>query len=456
MLDRRSSKAVYPPGETKFSLKTTKRMLDEPGELLLECYERFGPVFTVRLFTNPTVFLLGPQANHYMTVSHASNFTIRESLFRDLIPIVGNGVLTVDGELHREMRHTVQPAFHSKSISSYFDVMCEETEDALDAIGSGVVDVNAWVRRLVLRISLRALFGLDPDGESVRRSTMVQTFEEDLAASALLRLPGPFSAWGRFKRNLAKLDQVIYEEIAARRAGGAEGTDVFSLLLKTCHEDGEPLTDVEVRDQMLTLLLASLDTTASTISFMLFELARHPEAAERVLAEQQAARLEGELGVEQFTGRQLPELEMVLEETLRLYPATWIGPRRAEESFELHGVTVPAGAYVNYSPLASHRLPDVFPEPNSFKPERFAPEAKAALPKGAYVPFGAGSRICIGMRFAQLAARTVATLALEQLELSPVEGFSLETRPRPMLKPRKGVPIQVAQRARRSELALAG
>jgi cytochrome P450 len=143
----------------------------------------------------------------------------------------------------------------------------------------------------------------------------------------------------------------------------------------------------------------------------------------------------------------LEQLEMVLEETLRKYPPAWIGPRKSLAAFEFEGHTVPSNAYVNYSSWASHHLPEVFPEPERFLPERFCSEAKAALPRGAYIPFGGGSRTCIGMRFGQLEIRTIATLILSRFQLELPEGFKLEIRQMPTISPKHGLPAIVRERA---------
>jgi cytochrome P450 len=137
----------------------------------------------------------------------------------------------------------------------------------------------------------------------------------------------------------------------------------------------------------------------------------------------------------------------VLEETLRKYPPAWIGPRRSLAPFEFEGRTVPGGAYVNYSSWASHHLPDVFAEPERFRPERFAPDARAAIPKGAYIPFGGGSRTCIGMRFGQLEVRAIATLILSRFALELPEDFELSIRQMPTISPRAGLPVLVRERA---------
>jgi cytochrome P450 len=453
--EERSNRGRYPPGETGFSIARTKRFAEDPRRLLVDCYQRFGSVFTVRILHAPTVFMIGPAANHYMTVSGASNFTIRESHFRDLVSVVGDGILTTDGEYHRRMRRVVLPALHHERVASYFDAMVEETERALDGLASGqIVDVHAWARGLVQRIGLRNLFGLDPDGERVRSSGLLEIFAHIYSVPVeLMALRGPFTPWARLMRIVRKLDEVIYAEIAARRARGAESADVLGLLLDARDEDGEPLTDVQVRDQVMTLLLSGNETTASGLAFLIYELARHPDVAGRVAAELQDNLVGARPTVAQLAGGELTELEMAIDETLRMYPAVWIGPRRATEAFEFEGVTVPGGAYVDYCPLASHYLPDVFPEPECFKPERFSREAKAALPKGAYVPFGGGSRSCIGMRFAQLEIRTAATLLLNSFELGLPADFSLAVSPLPMLMPKGGVPVILSERAVRRDRA---
>jgi cytochrome P450 len=452
LLDERSKRAVYPPGETGFSLSRTVKFMRNARALLVDAYERFGPVFTLRLAHNQSVFMIGPEANHYMTVSNASNFTIRESHFRDVIAVVGDGVLTTDGDIHRAMRRIVLPAFHRESIASYSEIMLEEAQSALERITPGeVFDVNAWTRCLVLRVSMRALLGLDPDSERPEMSNVVSLLDKPSPAAGATRLiPGPLSPWGRLMRRLREFDRLIFTEISQRRAKGGGGTDVLSLLIDARDEDGDSLTDLQVRDQLMTLLLSGGETTTSSITFLLYELARHPDVADRIIAEQQAA-LDGPPRVEQLTGGDLVELEMALEETLRLFPAVWIGPRRAVETFEFNGVSVPAGAYVDYCPLASHYLPEVFPEPESFRPERFTPDAKAALPKGAYIPFGGGPRMCIGMRFAQLEIRMIVTLLLQRFELSLPDDFSLSVGQLPMLMPKKGLSLVARERTRRPE-----
>jgi cytochrome P450 len=453
LLDERSATVPFPPGETRPSLARTQRFANEPLPLLLESYERFGPVFTLRLFHANSVFALGPAANHYITVSHASNFLYRTSYFRDLIGFAGDGLLTTDGSFHRASRRIMLPAFHHERIASSLDTMVEETTTALGSFVSGAtIDLYAWTRRLALRIAMRALFGLNPDGPAARSIDAAALFEQTLSFYArdytLRMLRGPFSPWDRQQKATRALTRLIYSEISHRRATGERGDDVLSLLIDATDEDGQTaLSDLQIRDEVMTLLFAGHDTTTSTIAFMFYELARHPDIVARLLAEQDA-QLGGSLPTPaQLMGDGLPYLEQVLDETLRLYPPAWVGPRRAVAPFELHGHTVPGGAFVNYCSWASHRLPNVFPEPDSFRPERFSPDAKAALPRGAYIPFGGGSRTCIGMRFGQLEVRTIATLILSRFALSPPSDFRLTIRQMPTISPREGLPMGIAPRA---------
>jgi cytochrome P450 len=167
----------------------------------------------------------------------------------------------------------------------------------------------------------------------------------------------------------------------------------------------------------------------------------------RLQAEQASEFIDGRPAPSQLLAGELSALEMVLDETLRKYPPAWVGPRRSIEPFEFEGFTVPGRAFVNYSSWASHHLPDVFDEPEEFRPERFSPGARAALPKGAYVPFGAGSRTCIGMRFGQLEVRTIATLLLSNFAFSLPPDFRLQIRQMPTISPKHGLPMRLRPRA---------
>jgi len=441
----------YPPGPSHFSPRNTLAIVHDPLPLLLGLYERHGPVFTTRLFHGKQVWMLGPEANHYVLVSHPENFIWREGSFGDLIPLLGDGLLTTDGAYHDRARRIMMPAFHREQINAATQAMIAETLSATTPWRDGdVVDVYEWMRTLAMRIAMRALLGLDPD-DSAKGAAAAQHFERALAfygTDAHQRIRrDPRSAWRRMIRSRAALDEIVYAEIARRRSSpDPERMDILSLLTSARDEDGSRLGDSEVRDQLMTLMFAGHDTSTSTVTFLLYELARSPRALSELVAE-----LDGALGGEppgaEALHRDLPYLEMVVDETLRLYPPAWIGPRRATADFEFSGCEIPAGAYVNYCSWASHRLPHVFEDPGEFAPERFSRERKTALPRGAYVPFGGGSRICIGKRFGQTEVKLVTSILLQRHRLELLPGHDMRVRQMPTLGPKGGLPMRVRPRA---------
>jgi cytochrome P450 len=428
----RRARGGYPPGDVRPSVRRTHRMIADPLSLLLEAYERHGPVFSLRILNARNIFMLGPEANHFMLVSHADRFRWRDGGFGDLIPLLGDGLLTIDGEFHRQSRRIMLPAFHHERVRSAQAVMEEEVERALAPWQDGLeLDLYAWARELALRVAMRALFGFDPDA---RAGSMrpAKEFERALGYYGreywLQVLRGPGTPWRAMASARARLDRLIYAEIAQRRQTGARGEDVLSLLLDA------PFSDRHVRDHVMTLLFAGHDTTTATIAFLFYELARHPAVADAIATGPAAL------------------LDQALEETLRLYPPAWIGPRRAAQPFEFGGHRVAAGMPVNYSSWASHRLPGVWDAPDEFRPERFSPAQRARIPKGAYVPFGGGSRICLGMRFGQLEIKTIAAAVTERFRVELPDGFRLRIRQTPTLGPAGGLPVRIRVARERREV----
>jgi cytochrome P450 len=444
------ARGTYPPGPQSFSFGRTLQAARDPLPLLLSLYEQHGPIFSVRLLHHPVIFMLGPEANHFITVAHPENFHWRESSFGDLIPLLGDGLLTIDDAYHDRAREIMMPAFHREQVAASVAAMVAEATLAIDRLRPGqVVDVYEWMRGVAMRIAMRALLGLDPD-EAGKGAAAAEHFERALgfygADFHLRLLRGPGSPWSKMVRSRAVLDEIVYGEIAQRRGKpDPEKMDILSLLIGVRDEAGEGFTDKEVRDQVMTLMFAGHDTSTSTLTFMLHELARHPDVVAK-LCEEQDQMLGGEAPDIDRLEREMPYLDMVLDEVLRLYPPAWIGPRRAVRDFEFGGHRVTRGAYVNYCSWASHRLPEVFPEPEAFIPERFGRERKAALPRGAYVPFGGGRRICIGKRFGQIEVKLVATMLLQKLRLDAMPGRVMTVRQMPTLSPRGGLKMRVLPR----------
>jgi cytochrome P450 len=426
-LDRRvaSGSIPFPPGDTRFSMARTMGFTRDPLTPLLAAYEQHGPVFTQRLFHQNIVFVLGPEANHHLLVSNAANYSWRDGHYGDLMPLLGDGMLAIDGAFHRLTRKAMLPMFHRERIARSQELMVSEVDQALAGWQAGTeLDLYHWTRELALRIAMRALFGIDP--ESARgHADAAQEFENALSFWSkdyvLQVLRGPGTPWNKMRAASRRLDTIIYAEINRRRETDALGDDLLGLLLETQDGDGLLLTDRNIRDEVMTLLFAGHDTTTSTLTFLFYELARHPHLAES------------------------PDFDLTtaLDETLRLYPPAWIGPRRSIGEATIAGTPIPAGVPVQYSSWVSHHLPDVWENPFAFRPERFAPGARESIPKGAYVPFGGGSRTCIGMRFGQAEIAVMATKILERFRLEVSPSYRLRVRQMPTIGPRDGLPVTV-------------
>jgi cytochrome P450 len=447
-----------PPGEMSFSPRRTHEFQRDTLRMLLGYYERFGPIFTFRSLHRPIVAMIGPEANHFVTVSGAENFSWRLGMFGEqLTPLIGAGLITTDWEYHDRARRIMMPAFHRRQLDGAVEVMVDEAARALDTWTVGAsIDFYEWVRDLAMNIAMRALVGLDPRAGGIGHEA-AEVFERALAyydtESVLTLLRGPGTPWARMQANRRKLDAIIFEQIELRRAAGTErGDDILSMLLGAHDEEGTGFSAEEVRDQLMHLLFGGHDTTSSTLSFLIYELSRHPDVLQRVLEEQDRV-LGGRTPTAEELLNGLPYLSMVVDETLRLYPPVWFGPRMSVKPFEFQGHRVPAGVHVIHSSWVSHRLPEVFPNPEAFIPERFSPESRRELPNGAYIPFGGGQRICIGKRFGQLVVKAVASAVVARFGCELAPGYELRIGKLPTLSPEGGMPVRV--RARQPALARA-
>ena len=442
-------RAKLPPGSTAPSWSHTRRIISDPLGLVLEHQRRFGPVFTIRLLHEPIVWAIGAEVNHQILVSEFDAFQWREGRFADLWPLLGDGLLNTDGGYHRDFRMLLLPAFHREYVAAMAQTMIEQAVAAVEALAEGeVVEIYRWTRALALRIALRGLLGMEAAEE--RERTMAVAFEAALAIHGepvlLQMVPGPGTPLTRAIAARRTLDRVIHAEIADRRRRGDPGRGVLGLLLSATDDADAPLDAGAVRDQAVTLLFAGHDTTTTTFTFLAHELGRNPRAGRAV--EEELDRMLGSRNpvAAELDGPALPVLERSLKETLRRYPAAWVGPRRTTRDVTLGGISVPAEIGVHYSSWATHHLPDLYPDPFRFDPDRFLPEREAGLPRGAYVPFGGGSRMCLGKRFGEYELRALAAVVFGRLRLEPLSARDPRVVTTPTLGPKGG--LQFVVRAR--------
>jgi len=381
-----------------------------------------GDLTRTRFFNKRVLFVVHPDLVHQLLVRDAAKYH-KSPAYRFLDRFLGQGLLNTDGEVWRRHRRLVQPAFHHARVQSYAQVMVDYAAETASSWGPGeVLAINREMMRLTLRVVAKALFSADVAGQARRIGEAIEVLLG--ATTATITTPIPPPAWlptplnRRSKRAVRALDEVVGEVIAARRRSGEDTGDLLSMLLLTQDDTGGGMSDKEVRDEAVTLISAGHETTANTLTWAFYLLAQHPDVDGRLQAE-----LRGVLGGRPPSFADLPDLpytEMVVKETLRLFPAAPEIGRQAVQDTTLGAHPVSKGTILVVPIHALHRDPRWFESPHAFRPERFAKGA-AAPPKLAYLPFGAGPRICIGNAFAQMEATLIlATLAQRhRLELLP-------------------------------------
>ena len=399
----------------------------------------YGDVVRVRVGPVPVYVVNSPDLLHTVMVRQARNFD-KGMQGQAARPVAGLGLSSSDGALHLRQRRLMQPAFHRERIAHYVQVMEEQAYAKAAAWELGEsLDVPEEMADLAAGIAVRALFSMELRPGT---TTAVRTALDEVMAGVvrsiltpgefLKRLPTP--ARRRFDAAVGYLRGTVTQIIAERRAGGEEHEDVLAMLLDARDADtGLPMDEQQLHDEVMTLLIAGTDTTALAMCWMFHELGRHPEVAERLHRE-----VTGHLGGRRVTFEDLPRLpyaRRVVDETLRLHSPAWMLMRRATAQVALGPVTLPKGAHVLLSPYAMHRDPQLYPEPDSFDPDRWLPERRAGLPRGAYVPFATGNRKCLGDQFAQAEMTVVAATVGARLRLTHLPGPGPREVPQFLIKP---------------------
>jgi cytochrome P450 len=355
--------------------------------------------------------------------------------------VLGDGLLTTDGDFHRQQRRLIQPAFHKQRVEAYAGIMVQHAQEMLDEWQPGEsIDVARAMRDLTLRIVAKSLFGVDlKEDHPELGAAFTNVIENPVGAPYSIRslaIDLPFTPYGKHMEGQRILNSYVYQLIDQRRQEGQDTGDVLSTLL-FAQEDGISMTNQQIRDETMTLFAAGHETTANALAWTFYLLSKHPPVLARLLAEVQS-KLAGRAPVVGDLA-QLPYLDWVVSESMRLYPPAWTQGRRSIEAFELEGYLFPAKTTVMISQWVLHRLPDIWGDPAVFRPERWDPVDGQKVPAGAYFPFGGGPRMCIGMPFAQLEARLLLATILQRYSPQLVPGYPVVPRPRVTLRPKYGV-----------------
>jgi cytochrome P450 len=397
----------------------------------------------------PILFFNTSDLVHGVLVDHAADFyggPVRHAAFG---AVTGNGLLVSEGEFHRRQRKAIAPAFQPRQIKGYADTMVSYAERAQTEWQDGaVVDVDREMTHITMSIIGKVLFDADVFTEADALGAAIKVAIEHMnyvfSNLAPLPLSWPLPRHRRTREALAFLKTRIQEMIDERRRSQVERDDLLSILLRTRDEDGQPMSDEQIRAEALTLFGAGHETTATALTWTWYLLATHPEIYQRLRDE-----VDGVL-----TGRspayddlaRLPYTLRVLKEAMRLYPPAYALSRVALRAVEIGGHLVRAGETVFISPYTLHRRPSYFPNPTRFDPERFTPENEAKLPRYAYMPFGAGPRICIGNHFALMEGHLLLAALAQRVTFALMPGQRIVPEPKVTARPRSGIQMVVARR----------
>ena len=419
----------------------------DPLRLFLSAAVEIGDVVGLRVGPWRGALVSAPEHVKHVLVTRVRNYP-KSPTYRALKLVLGNGLVTSEGELWQRQRRLAQPAFHRQRLAGFVDTFARCTGDLLTAWDGepdhAEVDIHREMQALTLRAVGLTLFSTELGGEASAVGTALARVlvKANALSESILPMPGwlPTPANFRFRRSLRVLDELVYRLIGERRAG-EELPDLLGMLVSATDETGtERMDDRQLRDEVMTLLLAGHETTANALTWAFYLLSTHPEVYRRLHEEARGlgGRMPtlGDLGALPYTGQ-------VLDEAMRLYPPAWILERQAVEDDEIGGYRIPAGSFVVVSPWTVHRNPRLWDNPEGFDPDRFAPAACEARPRHAYLPFGAGPRQCIGNNFALMEAKVMLAgiAARYRPEIVPGQRIALEAGI--TLRPKHGIRVRL-------------
>lgn len=437
--------ARRPQGYT--SLSRLRRYQENPLRFLVETAREQGRVAITFQFANARFFLVSdPEAAQRVLITNASNYR-KPDRYKVLKAVLGEGLLTNEGESWRRQRRAVQPIFHRERIAGFASQMASSTHTMLEgwrAHEGRPLDVAAEMMKLSLRVAGLTLFSVDLLGEADALGAAITTAIEhaNRAFKSVFTLPEfiPTPENLRFRAAMRRLDRVVQEMITERRGDGVDRGDLLSMLLATRDaESGEGMSDTQLRDEVMTMLLAGHETTANALSWTFYLLSKHPEAERRLRAEALEV-----LGEGAPTPQHLPRLAYttrVIQESMRLYPPAWSFGRQALADDELGGRRIPRGSTVVLAPYVIHRDAAHWENPEGFDPDRFLPERAKGRHKLAYLPFAAGTRKCVGTEFAMMELGLIVPMVVRACSLHLLPGAEVKPEASVTLRPKEGLPM---------------
>ncbi len=421
---------------------------DDPLKLFADATRAYGDNVRLKFAYLEYLLISDPSTIQHILVSNHTNYT-KSRNYQGLKVILGEGLLTSEGDFWKKQRKLSQPAFHREHMEGFLRQMADSTTDMLDRWssekrGDTSFDLHREMMRLTFRIVGRTLMSTELDGEARAIGDALNVTLEwaNQYVESVVRIPPwvPTPRNLRFMRAKETIDSLVDRIIAQRRVSSDLGHDLLGMLMGASDaETGEGMSDKQLRHEILTLVLAGHETTANALSFLFHLLSTHPDVARRV-----AAEVETVLSGRTPTLADLKRLEyttMVIEETLRLYPPAWVLERQSIADDVAGGFHIPKNTIIGISPYILHRNPALWDNPEGFDPERFSKARSAGRGKYHYLPFGGGPRFCIGNAFALMEMQVIVPMILQRARLDLVPGFRLELDPSVTLRPKHGIPM---------------
>ncbi len=449
MLKRVVTRPGLPPGPRGALIGGNLRQIGPRRvDFFLELARTYGPVASFRVGRHRIFLVSDPDLVEQVLVADARHY-IKHFGARVFEPALGNGLVTSEGQFWLRQRRLIQPAFLKARVQSYAPVMADLTNAMLARWQPGTsADIEREFSGLTSAIALKTLFGLDDHGDRERLNDTLRLAFELMAE----RLNWPFQipkwlptrANRQLARAIAELDAVIDGYIAAGRARKEPGDDLLSTMIAAQHDDGTQMSDRQLRDEAMTLYLAGHETTALTLAWAWYLIARHPQVEEKLVDEWRAVLGGRSPGADELAA--LPYTNAVISESMRLYPPVYAIGREATTDLEIGGYRVKRGYTILMSQWVNHRDPKYFPDPERFHPERWSNGLAARLPKYAYFPFGGGQRICIGSHFALMEAVIVLATVGQRYRFSIEPDAVIDLKPQITLLPVAGIPATLKLR----------
>lgn len=447
-----AARGALPPGPGGL-MRSGRALFHDPLSYMMATWREHGDVVGYRLLRQRFYLVAHPDGIKHVLQDNNRNYNKNNVDYRVLRQLLGEGLLTSEGEFWLRQRRLIQPMFHRERILAWGNLMTEAALAMLEhwrepARAGQPLDVAAEMGRLTLRIVARALFSLDIKRHTESITSNLAIANQHFGRLSLISVLLPFFPTPenlRFRAAVRKLDRIAREIIRARRSAAAGQDDLLALMLAARDERGRPaMSERQMRDELLTLLLAGHETTANALAWTWYLLSRHPEV-EANLHDELRSVLRGAPPTTADLPR-LPYTRMVVEESMRLFPPAWGISRHAAGDDELGGFHLRKGTNVFLCTYITHRHPEFWPEPERFEPRRFESAEVERRPRYAYFPFGGGPRLCIGNQFALIEAQMVLATVAQHYRLRLVPGHPIEPQPLVTLRPRYGVLMTLQSR----------